>query len=352
MSARPLRVGVIGAGRITPLHLNALAALPGVEVTTIADVRLEAAAAMAARFGIPEAVGSVDALLARPVDVVHSCVANVAHAEVAQRVIEAGRHIVAEKPLALDVDEARGLAEAVDAAGVHAFVCFVRRHVPAVIRLRAEVADAGGAHLVRGGYLQDWLLGRSDWDWRLDPLLSGPSSTLADLGGHFFDTVEFVTGRRVVSLLATLGRLHDERLAGDPPAPRRVELEDHALVTARLEGGALVTATLSQVTAGWSDRLFLEVSLAESTLAWSYEDPAALQVGRRDAGFSPERVEPELPPDFSAFSAFVPDVYRTIAGEQPNAAPATFRDGLHSVQLVAAALRSSASGAWADVPGS
>ena len=350
MSARPLRVGVIGAGRVTPLHLRALAELPGVEVTTIADVRAEAAAAMAARFGIPEVVSSVDALLARPVDVVHSCVANVAHAEVAQRVVEAGRHIVAEKPLALDASEARVLAAAVDSAGVHAFVCFVRRHVPALIRLRAEVAAAGGAHLVRGGYLQDWLLRRSDWDWRLDPLLSGPSATVADLGGHFFDTVEFVTGRRIVSVLATLGRLHDERLAGDPPAPRRVELEDHALVTARLEGGTLVTATLSQVTAGWADRLFLEVSLAESTFAWSYEDPGTLQVGRRDAGFSAERIGPEPPPGFSAFSAFMLDVYKTIAGEVPAAAPATFRDGLHSVQLVAAALRSSASGAWVDVP--
>jgi len=345
-----VRVGIVGAGRITALHLRALALVPGVEVTTIADVRPEAAQAMAAAFGIPEAVGSTAELLRRPVDVVHSCVANIAHAEVAAEVLAAGRHIVSEKPLALDAGEARALADQADVAGVHAYVPFTRRHLPAIIRLRGDVAAAGGAHLVRGGYLQDWLLHRADWDWRLDRALSGPSATFADLGGHFLDTVEFVTGQRVAALCATLGRLHPERDFGDPPAPRVVELEDHALLMARLSDGTLVSGTLSQVTAGWRDRIFLEVSLEETSLGWSYEDIADVRVGRQAAGFVHEHVG-ETPPDgFTAFSAFVPDVYAAIAGEEPAAPPATFRDGLHSVELTEAALASAAAGAWVDVP--
>lgn len=350
MTARPVRVGLVGAGRIARLHLDALATLPDVEVTTLADVRPEAAGELAARYRVPQVVGSVEELLREPVDVVHSCVANVSHAEVAAAVLEAGRHLVAEKPLAMELDDARRLVALAEGAGLHAYVCFTRRHLPAIIRLRDETAEAGGAHLVRGGYLQDWLLARTDWDWRLDRALSGRSATFADLGGHFLDTVEFVTGRRVVAIQASLGRLHDEREAGDPPVARAVELEDHALFMARLEGGAQVSGTLSQVTAGWRDRLFLELSLPDRTLSWSYEDLDEVVVGRRAAGFVADAHTVAHPEGFTGFTAFVPDVYRAIAGQTPAAPPATVRDGLHSMELVEAALHSSATGRWVEVP--
>lgn len=350
MSPPRVRVGLIGAGRIAKLHLDALATIPHVEVTTLADVRPEAAEALAARYGVPTVVGSVEELLREPVDVVHSCVANVSHAEVASAVLRAGRHLVAEKPLAMELEDARELVRLAEDGRLHAYVCFTRRHLPAIIRLRDETAQAGGAHLVRGGYLQDWLLRRTDWDWRLDRALSGRSATFADLGGHFLDTVEFVTGRQVVSIQASLGRLHDERDVGDPPVARVVDLEDHALFMARLEGGAQVSGTLSQVTAGWSDRLFLELSLPERTLAWSYEALDDVVVGRRAEGFATEGPVEPRPAGFTGFTAFVPDVYRAIAGETPGAPPATVRDGLHSMELVEAALQSSATGRWVDVP--
>jgi predicted dehydrogenase len=349
MTRERVRVGLVGAGRIARLHLDALATVPHADVVALADIRPEAARALATTYGIPAVVDSVEALLREGVDVVHSCVANVSHAEVAAAVLEAGRHVVAEKPLALELSDARELAALAERTGLHAYVCFTRRHLREIIRLRDETAAAGGAHLVRGGYLQDWLLRRTDWDWRLDRALSGRSATVADLGGHFLDTVEFATGRRVVSIQAVLGRLHEERVVGEPPVARTAELEDHALLTARLEGGALVSCTLSQVSAGWRDRLFLELSLADRTLAWDYEALNEVRVGRRGEGFATERVS-EPPAGFTGFTAFVPDVYRAIAGEEPQAPPATFRDGLHSMELVEAALESSATGRWVDVP--
>jgi predicted dehydrogenase len=350
VSAAPVRVGLVGAGRIARLHLDALATVPRVEVAALADVRPEAAQALATRYGVPRVVGSVEELLREGVDVVHSCVANVSHAEVAAAVLAAGRHLVAEKPLAMELADARELVRLAEDGGLHAYVCFTRRHLPAIIRLRDETAAAGGAHLVRGGYLQDWLLRRTDWDWRLDRALSGRSATFADLGGHLLDTVEFVTGRRVTAIQATLGRLHAEREAGEPPVVRAVELEDHALFMARLEGGAQVSGTLSQVTAGWSDRLFLEVSLPERTLAWSYEHLDDVVVGRRSEGFVREGRAGRRPQGYTGFTAFVPDVYRAIRGETPHAPPATVRDGLHSMELVEAALESAETGRWVEVP--
>lgn len=344
-----LKVGIVGAGRVAELHLDALAAVPGVEVAVVADVREAAARARAAEYGIAAVAASTAELLRHPVDVVHSCVANVAHAEVAEEVLAAGRHIVAEKPLALDEAAARRLAAAAQAAGVVNAVCFTRRHLPAVLRLRDDVAAAnGGAHLVRGGYLQDWLLRRDQWDWRLDRALSGASATLADLGGHFLDLVEHVTGRRVVSIQASTGRLHDEREIGDPPVARAVELEDHAVLLARLDGGGLVSATLSQVSAGWRDRLFMELALGDRSLAWSYEDAGDVRVGRQAKGFARESVAP-VTTGRTAFFSFLPDVYTAIRGGEPAARPATFVDGLHSMQLIDAALQSAAGGCWVEV---
>jgi predicted dehydrogenase len=313
-------------------------------------VREEAARARAAKYGIPTVATSAAELLRHGVDVVHSCVANVAHAEVAEEVLAAGRHVVAEKPLALDEASARRLARSAREAGVFNAVCFTRRHLPAVLRLRDDVAAApGGAHLVRGGYLQDWLLRRDQWDWRLDRALSGASATLADLGGHFLDLVEHVSGRRVVAVQASIGRLHDERDVGDPPVARAVDLEDHAVLLARLDGGALVSGTLSQVSAGYRDRLFLELSLGDRSLAWSYDDAGDVRIGRQARGFTTESVAP-VTTGRTAFYSFLPDVYTAIRGGEPAAQPATFVDGLHSVQLIDAALRSAAEGRWIDVP--
>jgi predicted dehydrogenase len=346
-----LRAGVVGAGRAAVLHLDVLAAMPDVEVVAVADVDEGAARRAAASYGIPRVATSAAELLREPVDVVHSCVANVAHAEVAEQVLEAGRHIVAEKPLALSSVEAARLAELAERAGVHAYVCFTRRHLPAVIHMREEVAASpGGPHLARGGYFQDWLLARSSWDWRLDPSLSGASATLADLGSHFLDLLEHVAGSRVTSILATLGRLHEERDVGQPPTPRRVELEDHALLLARLANGARVSGTLSQVSAGWNDHLFLELSLRERTLAWSYDEPEQLRVGARGGGFAGESFGPVPPADTTAFRWFLPEVYTAIRGGEPAAPPATFADGWHSVQLVESALESDRSGCWTAVP--
>ena len=318
----------------------------------VADVREEAARARAARYGIPAVATSTAELLRHPVDVVHSCVANVAHAEVAEEVLAAGRHVVAEKPLAMDEAAARRLAAAAQAAGVVHAVCFTRRHLPAVLRLREDVAAAnGGAHLVRGGYLQDWLLRRDQWDWRLDRALSG----------------------RLGDARRPRRALPRPRRARDRPARRRDPGQHRAAARRarrrRPAGGARRGARGPRRAAGAPRRRGAgqrDAQPGQRRLARP-PVPGAL-AGRPLAGLElrgrrrrPRRApgqglrarspwrprRPAAPPSTRS----CPDVYTAIRGGEPAAQPATFVDGLHSVQLIDAALRSAADGPLGRRPG-
>ena len=144
--------------------------------------------------------------MAVDIDVVHVCTPNNTHLDVTLKALEAGKHVVCEKPLATSVQDAAGLHAAALEAGLVGAVPFVYRYHPMVRELRTRIAagDAGVITSLHGSYLQDWLAGADDQNWRVDDTTGGPSRTFADIGSHWCDLTEFVTGDRIAAISAQL----------------------------------------------------------------------------------------------------------------------------------------------------
>jgi predicted dehydrogenase len=302
----PLRVGIVGTGFAAASHADALARLPGARLLAVAGRSKERAEQAAARLGAERAYPDYRALVDDPdIDAVHDCTPNYAHTEVNSAALAAGKHVLSEKPLAVDARETALLVEqAAGARGVSG-VCFNYRHYPLVQQARAMLAtgDFGPVHLVHGGYLQDWLLWEEDWNWRLERDKAGATRAVGDIGSHWLDLAQHVTGDTVVAVMADLVTVHQKRWrpggdvrtfaaarapggAGDTgPGSRqqvRVDSDDAASVMLRFSSGASGTVTVSQVSAGWKNRLFFEVDAARGSLGWDQEEPNHLRIGRRE----------------------------------------------------------------------
>jgi predicted dehydrogenase len=289
------KVAVAGTGFSAAAHVEALRRLPGVEVAALVGRTHERADAAARRLGVPRAVASVAELLRDDeIRAVHNCTPNDVHAEIGAELLDAGRHVLAEKPLALDGSEGRDLAARARAAGVVAGVCFNYRHFPVVQDARARIrsGETGPLHLVHGGYVQDWLLYETDWSWRLDSARNGRSRAVADIGSHWMDLAQHLSGDRIVEVCADLHRLHGERerptgptesFAASQGATERVAIdtEDAGSVLVRFAGGARGSFLVSQVSAGRKNHLTIELDGADEALAWDQEDPGRLWIGHR-----------------------------------------------------------------------
>ena len=295
------------------------------------------------------------------IDVVHVCTPNALHAGQALAALAAGKHVVCEKPLATGAAEAAHIARAARSVGVVGTVPFVYRYHALVREARARVArgEAGRLLTVQGSYLQDWLLGRDDDDWRVDSAVGGPSRAFADIGSHLVDLLEFVTGDRVASLAATTSTVFASR-----GARRDVRTEDAAAITLRTAGGAIGTLLVSQVAAGRKNRLHFEIAGSEESLRFDGEQPETLHLGRREATTTIPRDPAVLSPDAArlcrvpaghpqgyqdAFDYFVADTYAAVAGQRPDGLP-TFADGVRAALVTETVLRSASDGAWRDVP--
>jgi len=383
MAARddaPITVGIAGAGFAASSHLDALRRLANVRVTGILASSPERTAAGAQRLGV-EPIASLDQLL--EADVVHNCTPNDVHASITDAALDAGVHVLSEKPLAYDASEAAKLARAAAEAGVVTGVCFNYRHFPLVQELRSLLASGGDGpiHLVHGAYLQDWLLKLDDWNWRLDSARAGTSRATGDIGSHWIDLAQHVTGDVVTSVTARLGTLFDERIR--PPDGERqtfaagdghgtampVDTEDMAVVLFTTQRGVLGSVTISQVSAGWKNHVLLEIDAGESSFVWDQEQPNELRIGRRDgANRDVPRDPSQLHPEAARLAHFPaghqegwPDALRNLcidfygavaadrAGETYEPTFASFDDAARVQATVEAVVRSSASGTWVDV---
>jgi predicted dehydrogenase len=380
--ARRIRVGVIGTGFAATSHVDALRRVPGVEVAVLAGRTPERAAAAAAALGIERSTGDWRRLLDDPgVDAVHDCTPNHLHAEVTAATLEARKHLLSEKPLGMDAAETAELARRAAGAGVVTGVCFNYRHFPLVQEARALLAGEGGRpHLIRGGYLQDWLLADTDWNWRLDSSRAGATRAVGDIGSHWIDLVQHVTGGRLARVYARLGRLHDVRRrpaaaeqtfgrsadAGGEPV--EVDTEDFATTMFELDGGCPGVFTVSQVSPGMRNRLAFEIDTAAVCVSWDQERPNRLWIGRRD-GPNRELVrDPALLSDRAAGLVHFPaghqegwpdalrnlmdDFYAAIReGRDGPATVASFADAHRVMQAVDAIAESGRTGAWVEVGG-
>lgn len=218
-----IQVGIIGTGFIGPAHIEALRRPGNVSVVALCDSSLEKAQEKARALNVPHAYGSVEALLAHPgLQVVHNCTPNYLHADINRQALRAGLSVFSEKPLCMTPDEARELAALAEQAGVVHGVSFVYRQF-AMVQQAASMVRAGSVgrqFSVQGSYLQDWMLLETDYNWRVDPALGGSSRAVADIGSHWCDTVQFVTGKRIVEVMADLATVWPTRKASVEGARR------------------------------------------------------------------------------------------------------------------------------------
>ncbi|MHB9755608.1 Gfo/Idh/MocA family protein [Streptomyces sp. BYX5S] len=377
--ARPVRSAIVGAGMIAEVHRRSVRTAGGRLAGVLASTP-ERSARVAADWSAPgepvAAYADLDGLLADPdVDVVHICTPNRTHAAYAERALAAGRHVVCEKPLATTVADAERLVRAAERAGTVAAVPFVYRYHPLVreLRSRARVGEFGNWQLLHGSYLQDWMLDPDASGWRVDPAAGGDSRAFADIGSHWCDLVEWVTGERFTELTAHrtvtvpdrpgAGTKSFAKAAGSGERSA-VTTEDAAALLLRTDGGALASTVVSQVSAGRKNRLWFELDGSAGSAVFDQENPDTLWLGGPDSATvlhrgagrtSPEQgrlnvVPPGHPQGYvDCFAAFVADVYTAVTtGAAPEGLP-LFADGLRSARLVDAFLTSSANGAWTKV---
>jgi predicted dehydrogenase len=378
-----LTAGIVGTGFMGVAHTEALRRL-GIKINGIVGSTPERAQQKAAQVNLPPVVDSLDALLADPaIQVVHITTPNHLHYDQVRAVIDAGKHVVCEKPLAVSVAEGEDLVARASAAGVLHAVCFNQRYYPLVHQAHTMVAhgELGDVKLITGGYLQDWLLLETDWNWRLVAEKGGSLRAVADIGSHWFDNIEFITGDRVTQVIADLHTFHQTRshplgevetfsahTVGDVDrVTEDVASDDAAGMLFRMSNGARGTATVSQVSAGRKNFLNWEIDCSQKAISWNTENPENLWIGhrgqpneimKRDAGL--------MHPIAAATSAYpaghvegYPDTFRALfndvyahvlSGGEGQAAYPTFADGLRSLVVCDAIGESSRTGTWVTVP--
>jgi predicted dehydrogenase len=294
-----IKVGLIGTGYIGMVHLEVLRRLAEVEVVAVADTNADLARAAAAKFGISRACGAGDEIIADPeVEVVHNCAPNNVHFELSAKAIRAGKELMSEKPLALDARESAELLRLAETRGTLTAIDFCYRYYPVVqeAAARARRGDLGEVRAFVGHFLQDWLFFETDYTWRLDPQVAGQANVVADLGSHWFDLVQFITGRKIVEVMAELHTCLPKRRrpkagalsfgtggAGESEEVA-IALDDFAAVFLKLDNGARGSFTTCQAAAGRKVDIEIQVFGSRESYAWSHVHPNALWIGHRERG--------------------------------------------------------------------
>jgi predicted dehydrogenase len=380
---KPIRTAIFGTGFMGRVHLEAVRRLESVEVAAIAGRSAEAARRLGAGFSIPTIATDCRDLLRDPtIDAIHICTPNAQHFPMAKDALKAGKHVLCEKPLATSVQEGEELVSLAGRQQVRNCVCHNLRFYPMVQQMRrlCEAGDLGEILVVQGTYFQDWLLYDTDWNWRVDAQAGGPSRCMADIGSHWFDLAEHVSGLRVTSLCADLQTFHATRkkpkhsvetfanklLGPEDYIETAVDTEDFGAVIFRMGTRTRGSVTASQVSAGRKNRLSIEIYGTRSSVAWDQERPDELWVGHRDTGNEifvkdPSLLQPaarsyaDLPGGHSegyddTFKQVFRRFYASIAA--PGSAPEypQFVDGLRQLTILNAALQSHRTRGWIDVP--
>lgn len=357
------------------------AILAGARVVGVLASTPQRSQQVASQWDVEHGYANLDAVLASDADVVHICTPNASHVPYAEAVLGAGKHVICEKPLGISLDEARRVTEAADEAGLVATIPFVYRFHPMAREMRARVQDEtfGTPHLIHGSYLQDWMMDPQASSWRIDPAAGGPSRAFGDIGLHWCDLAEWVTGERIVEILAdtsiAIGRRPTGTVAAfsaassDAPLAE-VQTEDSAMIMFRTDRGTAGSAVISQVAPGRKNRLWLEVDGAQHSAVFDQEHPEELWIGgetqsvtlSRDPnhGSDEQRRLSQLPPGHpqgyaQCFEHFVADTYTAIqsradAPDDPwPAGLPSFSDGHRAARICDAMLRSAAARQWVAV---
>lgn len=377
-----IQVAVIGTGFVGRVHVENIRRQTDAELAAIADQNDEIAKKFGEQLGIPRAVGDYHELLADPsIDAVHICTPNNTHFPIASDAIRAGKHVICEKPLAASAKEAASLLDLAKAKGVVHATSYNLRFYPNVQQMRRMAATGvlGEVLAVQGTYSQDWLFYDTDYNWRLEPEVGGNSRAMADIGSHWCDMVEHVTGLKIAAVCAELATWHPIRkkpkkdietyagklLSAEDYEDRPISTEDFGAILLRFETRARGALTINQVAAGRKNQLRMEIFGTNRGVAWDGEKPNELWIGRRDGNNEllvkdPSLLEAEarayadLPGGHAegygdTFKQFFRRFYAAIRDRSKAAGIPGFEAGLRQLRIVEAVLESSAKGGWVDV---
>jgi len=377
-----LKVGVVGAGFIGPAHIEALRR-HGFDILGLCDVTPERAHERADALRL-HAYESFDEMIAdQRIDVVHITSPNYLHFPQAKAALLAGKHVVCEKPLAMNTEESAELVALAKEKNLVGAVNFNIRYYPLSQQARAMVKakELGDIYIIQGSYLQDWLLLPTDWNWRLDPELGGEMRAVADIGSHWLDLVTFITGLKVKSVFADFKTFLPVRKKPTTPpdtfggklqvaveyVEQPIHTEDYATILLHFENNASGVLTVSQVSAGRKNRLYYEIDGSKSALAWDSERPNEMWIGHREKPNELLLKDPSLLDEsVRQFSSYpgghnegFPDtfkqlygaIYKYIEAGDYSVKPdfATFEDGHEELVLGEAILRSFKEQRWVDL---
>jgi predicted dehydrogenase len=381
---KKIKVGLIGTGYIGMVHLEILRRIVEADVVAVADPNRDLARRAAERLGIPKIYFSADELLADPeVEVIHNCAPNNVHFDINRKALLSGKEVLSEKPLSLDSRESAELVRLALEKKALTAINFCYRYYPVVQEAAARVrrGDLGEVRAFLGHFLQDWLFYDTDYSWRLDPAVAGRANVVADLGSHWCDLVQFVTGLKIVEVMSELHTCIPKRRkpkAGPLSFSNRrdaeaeeveIILDDYAAMFLRLENGARGNFTTCQVCAGRKVDIELQVFGAKESYAWSHVHPNALWIGRRDRGNEVFYESGSLQVEETARYAALPtghpmgyhdavynlfrDFYEALgAKREGRSAVKTFPDfetGHEEMRIIDAAVESSRTGRWTRV---
>jgi predicted dehydrogenase len=377
-------VGVIGVGFIGPAHMEGIRR-QGFLVSALAEAEQELANKAASTLHIPKAYGNWKDLIADPeIDVVHIASPNFLHYQHAKAVLEAGKHVVCEKPLAMNAKESAELVELAKKTGLVNAVNFNIRYYPLAQEARTLVKSGKigeKIYIAQGSYLQDWLLLDTDWNWRLEPELGGELRAIADIGSHWMDLITFILDTRIESVYADFATFLPIRKKPTKKIDtfggklevdmeyeeKQIHTEDYASVLLHFENGVKGVMTVSQVSSGRKNRLAFEINGSKSSLIWDSEQPNLLVIGNRSEPNQLLIKDPSLMSEDSRWSASYPgghtegfpdtfkqlqkQVYAYIAKGDFSEKPSfpTFEDGHRTILVDEAILQSAKENRWIKV---
>jgi len=376
---RKLKAAVIGAGFMGRTHTEAIRRLGNVEVVAVVAATKEEASSFAAKSSIEWATDDVAAVLAdKSIDGVHICTPNATHYPLTKAALEAGKSVLCEKPLAMSAAEAQEMLNLAEAKGLVHCTNHNLRYYPVVQQIRRMIqrGDLGEILVVQGTYSQDWLLYDTDFNWRILREHNGPLRVVGDIGSHWMDMIQHLTGQKITALCADLNIIHKTRkrpkvavetFAGKLLRPEDyeevpIDTEDFGAVLIHLGDKTRGAYTVSQVSAGCKNRFEFSIFGTKGGVSWNQERPDELWIGNRN---EPNRIILKdgslLYPEAAAYAEYpgghsegYDDTHKQVAKrfwarvadrsaavEYP-----TFADGLHGMRLLEKVIESNEKRAW------